>query len=57
MVDLEKITFGAETADSFELLSSISDWLFANKMSDVFRLPKLDIEMVRIQRLEPNYSY
>ena len=31
MVDVEKITFGAETADSFELLSSISDWLFANK--------------------------
>ncbi len=51
------IKFGAETADSFELLSSISEWLFANKMSDVFKLPKIDIATLQLQRLHPSYSY
>lgn len=49
--------FGAETAGSFELLVSISDWLFANKMSGIFKLPKIDTEAVRLQRLNPSYLY
>ncbi len=57
MVDLEKITFGAEPAHNFELLSSIADWLFSNKIADAFRLPQLDTESIRLQRLQPSYTY
>lgn len=49
--------FGAEPAHSFELLSSIADWLFSNKIADAFRLPKLDTETLHLQRLQPSYTY
>ena len=57
LIEMRQYNSGAETADSFELLSSISEWLFANKMSDIFKLPKIDIATVQLQRLQPSYSY
>ena len=51
------MVFGAETARSFELLSIIADWLFSNKIADAFRLPSLDAETIRLQRLQPSYTY
>jgi hypothetical protein len=53
----KKILFGAEPAHNFELLSSIADWLFSNKIADAFRLPPLDTESLRLQRLQPSYTY
>ena len=49
--------FGAEPAHNFELLSSIADWLFSNKIADAFRLPQLDTKSIRLQGLQPSYTY
>ena len=49
--------YGAEPARNFELLSSIADWLFTNKIADAFRLPKLDTESIHLQMLQPSYTY
>ena len=57
LVKAIEMSSGAEPAHNFELLSSIADWLFANKIADAFRLPKLDTETLHLQRLQPSYTY
>lgn len=44
--------FGTIDAHYFELLSNIADWLFANKINDAFKLPKVTIDDPRQQRLQ-----
>ena len=48
---------GATNAGAFELLNIIAEWLFSNKLDDIFRLPKLNVQDLQLQRLHHNYSY
>ena len=57
LLNEQLVNSGAEPAHNFELLSSIADWLFSNKIVDAFRLPQLDAESIRLQRLQPSYTY
>jgi len=50
-------SFGGKDAYYFELIGNLVDWLFANKVDEVFRMPNVDQLQLQKHRLQENYSY
>jgi hypothetical protein len=51
------LQYGGKDAYYFELLTSLADWLLANKIDEIFHMPNIDLLYPQMHKFREDYSY